>query len=255
MSINRRYKRRDVELSKHLVLHDIPPLSTVEHVHDRPMLLWSDGPMTVHSRAGDWTVPLGRMVWLAAWTRFRLGAPGPVRAEALLLAPDRARTVTRPSVVLDDDPILAAIVKQAAAPASLRTGVAADRRLFAVLLDRFAVARSLPLLVPAPQDGRLSRVVSVGTQWAEGRTPTIADMAASMGASRRTVERAFARDVGLTVGRWRQQVRFTRAVALLSAGQRVGDVAREVGYRTPSAFVAAFRKAMGTTPRKFVRGA
>ena len=33
----------------------------------------------------------------------------------------------------------------------------------------------------------------------------------------------------------------------------VADVAREVGYRTPSAFVAAFRKAMGTTPRRFAR--
>ena len=218
------------------------------------MLLWADEPLVVHSRAGAWAVPLGRMVWLTAWTRFRLQAEVPVVANALLLDPARARAVTRRSAVLDDD-LLAALVRHAAGPASLRAGAAADRRLFTVLLDRIGAARALPLLVPAPVEGRLARVVNAGTQLADGLAPSIADLASSLGASRKTVERAFARDVGLTVGRWRQQVRLTRAVTLLSQGRRVADVAREVGYRTPSAFVAAFRKAMGTTPRRFVRRA
>jgi AraC-like DNA-binding protein len=251
--ISRRSDKRVVELSKHLILNHLPGLLRVEYVHDRPLLLWSDGPLTIRTRAGIWTVPLGRVVWLTAWTRFRLDAPGRVRADVLLLNPDRARTVVRPSAVLETDALLAALVRQAAGPASLRAGVAADRRLFNVLLDRIGAASSLPMLVRTPLEGRLAGVVSVGTRSVEGHAPSITDLAASLGASRKTVERAFAREVGLTVGRWRQQIRFTRAVALLSEGRRVGDVAREVGYRTPSAFVAAFRKAMGATPRRFVR--
>jgi AraC-like DNA-binding protein len=192
------------------------------------------------------------MVWLTAWTRFRLDSPVPLRVEVLLLDPAKARSAKRPSAVLDADALLTALVNQAAGPVPLRAEVPADRRLFAVLLDRIGAAHSLPLLVRRPSDGRLETAVNAASKLAEGGAPSIADLASSMGTCRKTVERAFARDVGLTAGRWRQQVTFTRAVALLSQGRRVGDVARDVGYRTPSAFVAAFRKAMGTTPKRFV---
>ncbi|MCC7033258.1 MAG: helix-turn-helix domain-containing protein [Acidobacteria bacterium] len=238
-------------LSKHLKISHFPPLSAIEHVHDRPLLLWADAPLMVHTRAGAWAVPRGRMVWLTAWTRFRLQAEVPVHAEALLLDPVRARAVTRASAVLGDDEVLEAIVRHATRQTALEAGTPGDRRLFAVLLDRIEVARGLPLLVRAPLKGRLASVVELGAHVAEGRVPSVADLALSMGTSRKTVERAFARDVGLTAGRWRQQVRLTRAAALLSGGRRVADVAREIGYRSPSAFVAAFRKAMGTTPRRF----
>ncbi|MCC7176976.1 MAG: helix-turn-helix transcriptional regulator [Acidobacteria bacterium] len=192
------------------------------------------------------------MMWLTAWTRFRLHSEAPVDADALLLDPTRARAVTRASAVLDDDAVLAAIVRHAAAT-SLRARVPGDRRLFAVLLDRIGAARSLPLFVRTPSEGRLASVVDLGAHVPEGRAPSITDLASSLVKSRKTVERAFAREMSLTPGRWRQQVRLTRAVTLLSDGRRVGDVARDVGYRTPSAFVAAFRKAMGTTPRRFAR--
>ncbi len=241
------------DLSKHLRISHFPSFSAIEHVHDRPMLLWANRPLVVRTRAGAWAVPLGRMMWLTAWTRFRLHSEAPVDADALLLDPARARAVSRPSAVLDDDAVLAAIVRLAAGPASLQARVPGDRRLFAVLLDRIGAARSLPLLVRTPVEGRLASVVDLGARVLEGRAPTITDLASSLVTSRKTVERAFAREVSLTPGRWRQQVRLTRAVALLSEGRRVADVAHEVGYRTPSAFVAAFRKAMGTTPKRFVR--
>jgi AraC-like DNA-binding protein len=40
---------------------------------------------------------------------------------------------------------------------------------------------------------------------------------------------------------------------MLAAGEGVGAVARRVGYTTPSAFVAAFRREIGTTPAAYFR--
>jgi AraC-like DNA-binding protein len=72
-----------------------------------------------------------------------------------------------------------------------------------------------------------------------------------VGASARTLARLFADETGLSFGRWRTQPRMRAALIHLAAGTPVTAVARRVGYRTPSAFVAAFRQALGTPPGSF----
>jgi AraC-like DNA-binding protein len=69
------------------------------------------------------------------------------------------------------------------------------------------------------------------------------------GVSTRTLQRLFRTDVGIDANSWRQQARLTRAVALLVHGSSVKQVALAVGYAQPSAFVAAFRRVFGLTPK------
>jgi AraC-like DNA-binding protein len=52
-------------------------------------------------------------------------------------------------------------------------------------------------------------------------------------------------------GQWRRLARLQAALPQLAAGQAVGMVARHVGYETPSAFVAAFRRETGLTPAAY----
>ena len=42
-----------------------------------------------------------------------------------------------------------------------------------------------------------------------------------------------------------------RSLQLLAAGEKISHAALEAGYSTPSAFIAMFRKALGTTPRRY----
>ncbi|ALE83293.1 hypothetical protein XF36_09110 [Pseudonocardia sp. HH130629-09] len=56
-------------------------------------------------------------------------------------------------------------------------------------------------------------------------------------------------------GRWRTLLRMRVAPEQLAAGGPVGVVARHVGYATPSAFVAVFRRETGTTPSAVLRPA
>ena len=53
------------------------------------------------------------------------------------------------------------------------------------------------------------------------------------------------------VERWRTLARLQAALSMLAAGDPVGRVAGRVGYDTPSAFVAAFRRETGQTPGTF----
>jgi AraC-like DNA-binding protein len=75
----------------------------------------------------------------------------------------------------------------------------------------------------------------------------------AVGASKRTVERLFQEDVGMTFGKWRQQLRLMQALRLLAEGGKVTHVALESGYSTPSAFISMFRKMLGSTPASYFR--
>jgi AraC-like DNA-binding protein len=55
----------------------------------------------------------------------------------------------------------------------------------------------------------------------------------------------------MTAGRWRQRARLVEALRLLAAGTPVSEVALEVGYGSPSAFIASFRAQLGTTPGRY----
>jgi AraC-like DNA-binding protein len=61
----------------------------------------------------------------------------------------------------------------------------------------------------------------------------------------------FQSETKLSLGRWRQQLRLQRSLELLASGEKVEAAAMEAGYSTPSAFIAMFKKALGTTPRRY----
>jgi AraC-like DNA-binding protein len=76
-------------------------------------------------------------------------------------------------------------------------------------------------------------------------------VARRFGFSVRTLERRFAAETGMTFGQWRRHARLLEALRLLAAGRAVKTVARDAGYRSASAFVAAFSDTFGTTPGRY----
>lgn len=52
----------------------------------------------------------------------------------------------------------------------------------------------------------------------------------------------------MTLGRWRQQRNLLRGLERIAAGATITVAAGVAGYRSPSAFIAAFRKAFDATP-------
>jgi len=83
----------------------------------------------------------------------------------------------------------------------------------------------------------------------------VAVLAHRVGASRRSLERVFRANTGMTVGQWRRRLRMLEALRLLAAGMTATAVATRVGYATPSAFGVAFRAELGATPARRRPGA
>lgn len=237
-------------ISKPLTIRLFPVQRPISHVHDRPSLIWSHASLTLTTHIGSWPVPPERLTWVPAWTRFTLASAVARTATLILLDPGRARTVDRALAVLAPDPLLDALAGRLRAEPLFRQ-LARHRRLLGVLLDLVRETPALPLLVRSAARTRFANLVEPSGQ---GPWPGPRDLALAVGRSRRTIDRNFVQELGVTAGRWRRQQRWARAMALLADGIPVKDVALDVGYKSPSAFVAAFRREMGVTPKKLMRG-
>src|SRR3546814_7090510 len=101
-----------------------------------------------------------------------------------------------------------------------------------------------------PADRRLRKVTD--SLLADPADPRgIEDWARAAGASGRTLARLFLNETGLTFRAWRQQLRLLRGLEMLAAGEPVTTVALDLGYDSPSAFIAMFRRALGTSPTRY----
>ncbi|MQQ99702.1 helix-turn-helix domain-containing protein [Glaciimonas sp. GS1] len=118
-------------------------------------------------------------------------------------------------------------------------------------LVEIATMPQLSLNAPLPADPRLARVCR-HIFVAPSITISLDIVAAEAGMSRRTFTRLFRAQSGVSFGEWRQQVCQLAAIERLSLGQPVTRVALDLGYASPSAFAAAFRRVLGATPSQYL---
>ncbi|HMJ74402.1 MAG TPA: helix-turn-helix transcriptional regulator [Iamia sp.] len=120
-----------------------------------------------------------------------------------------------------------------------------------LLLHLMQPGSGAALPVRLPTDSRAREVATaLLADPADGRT--LEQWGRTVGASSRTLARAFTADTGLGFTAWRTQARLCAALEQLGAGRTPAQVARRVGYTNPRAFAAAFRRTLGTTPQDFV---
>lgn len=220
------------------------------HFHDRDQLVYaSRGVMTVETTVGSWVVPPHRAVWIPRRMAHTIAMSGNVAMRTLYLKP-RLAALPRECCVVHVPPLLRELILHACACGFLGRRAPRQRHLVEVIVDQLREIKVTPLQLPFPSDPRAVRLAeALLADPSENRR--VDQLCRRCGASRRTIERLFVEETGMTVGKWRQQMRLMQALRLLGEGAKVTHAALETGYSTPSAFVAAFRKALGTTPSRY----
>jgi AraC-like DNA-binding protein len=221
-----------------------------EHTHPTHQLAWAEqGVLSIASGDTTWVLPPTRALWIPADVPHTTAAAAATAMHSLYLRPDRTPHRWRDPTVLAVGPLLAALV-----PHLGRTDLTdAERgRAEAVLFDQLVAAPVASVALAWPTDRRVRRVADALLADPASGAGTAA-MARLAGTSVRTLDRLFRADTGCSPGEWRTRLRVRCALDLLAAGTPVSTVARRVGYATPSAFVAAFRRVLGTTPAQVFR--
>lgn len=230
---------------------DLGPSDGFErHAHPVHQLAVAGRGVLVMGASGrTWVLPPSLALWIPAGVAHSVAVSGPTTMLSIYVEPDRCPlTWVEPTVVASTG--LAGALAAHLAQADLSPGERA--RAEAVLWDVLVARPIVTLAPPTPTDER-ARAVAEGLLADVTDERTLAEWGRSVGASPRTLARLFASETGVGFERWRTTARLAAALPLLANGMSVGATSRRVGYATPSAFVAAFRRVVGSTPAEYVR--
>jgi len=229
--------------------HVIPP-----HSHPRAQLIYAAaGVMRVTTALGAWVVPPHRALWIPPGVEHEVRMSGEVAMRTLYIDPKAAPALLTHCGVIEVSPLLRALILRAVEEPVEYDEQGAIGHVMALILAELGRVTAVPLNIPLPRDPRLLALCRALMQ--DPSSPaTLESWGERVGASARTLARLFEREAGMGFFHWRQQVRLADAVAGLAGGEPVAAIAARLGYASPSAFTAMFRRALGATPRQYFGG-
>jgi AraC-like DNA-binding protein len=220
------------------------------HTHTDHQLAWAaSGVLSVRTRESTWVLPPTRALWIPAGVRHETLSAGAATMRSAYVRPGLCPISWSAPTPVAASPLLAELIGYLEDP-RLETGPRAHAE--AVLVDLLQPVAMTTIEVRMPIDDR-ARSVADGIVADPADDRTLADWGHDVGASERTLARAFLADTGVSFGRWRTLMRVQMALTALASGEPVGRVARRVGYESDSAFVQAFRRETGLTPAAYFR--
>lgn len=218
------------------------------HEHPVHQLAWAEsGVLTMGTATSTWVLPRSRGLWMPAGLPHTTGAAVAGTLCSLYFRPDACPIDWVAPTVVAVSPMLGELITYLADP---QLDQHARRRAEVVVFDLLVPATSATLHVRVPTDERGRRVAD-GLVADPADPRTLEAWGRFAGASARTLARIFVTETGTSFSRWRTEVRVAASLPLLADGVAVNTVAREVGYANPSAFIAAFRRALGVSPRNY----
>ena len=221
------------------------------HFHEADQLVYaSRGVMTVRTGEGIWVVPTDRAVWIPARISHTITMSGIVAMRTLYFRKGLAKSLPRSCCVVNVSALLRELVLQACTFPKLNAKIPVQRHLIEIVLDQLEGIQTVPLQLRNLSDPRARRIMET-LHNDPGDSRPLSSLCKLGGGSKRTIERLFQQEAGMTFGKWRQQLRLMRAMQLLAEGAKVTHAALESGYSTPSAFISMFRKTLGTTPTAY----
>jgi AraC-like DNA-binding protein len=249
VSLNGQALRQSSEAS--VIVCDFPMTRDVRfsrHSHDEHQLAWAaSGVLIVECDAGSYVLPPTRALWIPAQTPHETSAGGVATMRSAYLRTTGCPIEWAEPTPVAVSPLLAELISYLDGEAAVDAPRQRAEQLLYDLLEPVATAA---VEVPIPTEPR-AHDVAAGLLGDPRDARTLAEWGHIVGASERSLARAFVASTGLTFGTWRTRARLQAALPLLAAGRPVSAVAGEVGYETPSAFVAAFRRVTGVTPGSY----
>jgi AraC-like DNA-binding protein len=221
------------------------------HYHDCAQLIHSlSGVVQVNTRLGSWVVPPGRGVWLPARVEHSLQITGKVAARALLVDPLARADLPASCEVVQISPLLRELIICAMDITADYPAGGREERIMELILDELRV---LPIL--AAEFARAAQrcpIKVVPAYSAITGTPLGVRTGRQLHQCQRPhAVTTFQRETGLRFGDWVRRARLLAALNALAAGHSVLEVALDLGYDSPSAFSAMFRRQLGVAPSTY----
>jgi AraC-like DNA-binding protein len=223
------------------------------HHHPRGQLAYAaEGMLKVFTQAGSWVIPSTQAVWIPGEMEHAVNAEIDAEIRHIFIDPSCLDRLPHECSIVEMSSLLRELIMRVADYGTDYELEGPASRVCAVILDELQGLKPSLLHLPGAKDRRLQRVMKAMIEAPSAETG-LDHWARYAGASERTLARLFSRETGMSFQKWRKQLLLQEAVFRLGRGESVLDVSLELGYRSPSAFVAMFRKALGKPPGQYFK--
>lgn len=216
------------------------------HFHDAHQMVHAiSGVMRVRTGNRIWVVPPGRGLWVPAHCDHAIRCVSLVRMRTVYIRggcgfPEDVR-------VSEVTPLLREVM--------VRIADGADAELIphlaALLVHEIARTGSEHLCMAIPEDTRIAELASYLRDNPADRS-SLSQWGRHLGMSDRTLIRQIRKQTGQSFRDLRRHARIMASLERLAGENPVTNVALDVGFESPSAFIQAFRSVTGMTPGRYM---
>ncbi|KHF76994.1 Transcriptional regulator, AraC family [Acinetobacter sp. neg1] len=223
------------------------------HSHDRIQLIHTlTGVIRVQTHEGIWIIPPGRGVWIPAHKPHALLSSGDVRARGVFIEDTLQHDIRNECRVVAIPALLRELMSSAMDIQNEIQPESRNERLLQLILDEVRLLPALAFNLPDPQSPKLQQLCqrikeSLALEW------SLEESAQQLHISSKTLARHFQKETGLHFSHWVRQAKLMQAMIDLAMNKPVLNVALDLGYESPSAFSAMFKRETSMTPSDYLK--
>lgn len=222
------------------------------HAHPWPQFLYAQ---TGAARAAIddrfWTLPTRRGLWIPAHTPHRLSMSSRLHLRTLYMRPRNEKPPERACVVTVSGLLHEAILR-VCAQGVLDDRIETDRSLATIIRGEIAFDDAGRFVLLQPKDSRARKLADFFFDTELVRAP-LELLCERAGLSRRTAERVFQDECGLSPAQWRRFASLSHGLVCIAGGATIDQATIAAGYQSRSAFSEAFSQAFGFAPSEAKR--
>ncbi len=231
----------------------MPPRHTFPTHHHmwHQFLYASSGVLIVDIIGERLFIPPENAVWLPSGCQHSVSTEYGAELKSLYINATYQQLPTDKSLVLKISPIIKALITEVSTFDVKYSTSGYEAQVISLMLSTLPRLKHVTDHLPWPTSVELLKMCNQLYEQPGGKQTTQM-LAEHLAMSKRTLERKFHRETGMTIQAWSLRLRFLKAIELLTAGHSITNIALDLGYSSPSPFIYMFRNISGMSPREYI---
>jgi len=229
-----------------------PRHSFPAHKHRWHQLLYASSGVLIVDVIGERLfIPPENAVWLPCGCQHSVSTEYGAELKSLYIDDRYQQLPTDKSLVLKISPIIKALIIEVSTFDVEYSIFGYEEDVVSLMLSTLPRLQHVTDHLPWPISLELLKMCNQLYERPGGKQTTLM-LAEDLAMSKRTLERKFQRETGMTIQAWSLRLRFLKAIELLTSGHSITNISLDLGYSSPSPFIYMFRKISGMSPGEYI---
>ncbi|UCT05961.1 AraC family transcriptional regulator [Enterobacter mori] len=221
------------------------------HNHPEAQLIFSPkGTIICEVKKTIYLVPPQCAIWIPTNIEHSTRGAGNTSCYCLFVDTTKIMGLPEECTTLSVHPLLRELILFASNFNVKSTLSESEKKIIDVLVDQLKTTTKLEVSLPMPTESRLYSVTNELIK-KPNSSLKLNEWALRVNMSERSFTRLVQHELGMSFGRWKQQLHIVIALQRISEGVSITTIALDLGYENASSFVTMFKKILSKPPLNY----